>query len=102
MEFDIPQPSVMNKWPTKEKPDNWYKIVSSYITLTMGQTQIERQTYSFLEWLGDIGGLFDALRLIGIILMAPFASFKVKNELLSNIFRFAKSKRKVEKLEYEI
>ena len=48
---------------------------------------IERQSYSILEWLGDIGGLFDALRLIGFLMVAPFANFWLKSELLSKIFR---------------
>ena len=54
---------------------------------------IERQTYSFLEWLGDIGGLYDALRLIGLLFITPFNSFARKAELLSQVFRFTASKR---------
>ena len=73
----------MSDWPTKDSPDRYYKITSSYVTLTMDQNVIERQTYSFLEWLGDIGGLYDALRLIGVLIMAPFTAFRLKSELLS-------------------
>ena len=36
-------------------------------------TVIERSTYSFLEWLGDIGGLSDAVFIVGKVLMAPIA-----------------------------
>ena len=59
----------------------------------MDQNVIERQTYSFLDWLGDIGGLYDALRLIGLFVVAPFSSFKQKAELLFHVFRFTKSLR---------
>ena len=49
---------------------------------------MNRQTYSLLDWLGDMGGLLDALYLIGMIVMSPFAEFALKTELLSSIFRF--------------
>ena len=35
-----------------------------------------------------MGGLLDALYLIGMIVMNPFAEFALKTELLSSIFRF--------------
>jgi len=70
-------------WPTKEKPDVKYKTVSAFITLTMDQNIIERQTYSLLEWLGDVGGLFDGLCLIGGLIIAPLGAFALKTELLT-------------------
>ena len=36
---------------------------------------IERQTYSVLDWLGDIGGLGEALVIIGAYLVAPVAAY---------------------------
>ena len=39
----------------------------------MDELKIERQTYSALEWLGDIGGLFDMLKLLGYMLVIPFS-----------------------------
>lgn len=98
IESEAPQPSSMSIWPSEQNPDEYYKITSSFVTLSMDQNIIERQTYSFLEWLGDIGGLYDALRIIGALLIAPLTSFKVKSELLTNIFRFTKSKRKTDKI----
>ena len=44
-----------------------------------------------LEWLGDIGGLFDALRYIGILFVYPFVAFNLKSLLLTQIFRFIES-----------
>ena len=52
---------------------------------------IERQTYSLLEWLGDVGGLFDALVIIGEFLVGPISAFALKATLLSKIFRFTQS-----------
>ena len=63
----------------------------------MDQNVTERQTYSFLEWLGDIGGLYDALRLIGLLTITPFGTFARKAMLLSEIFRFTESKRFADK-----
>ena len=40
-----------------------------------------------LEWLGDVGGLFDGLRLIFSLLIAPVASLAMKSELLISVFR---------------
>ena len=50
-----------------------------------------------LEWLGDVGGLFDMLKLIGSILVIPFAAFRLKSELLSKIFRYISSLAKSKK-----
>ena len=64
-----------------------YKFNSVYLELSQDKTVYERSTYSFLEWLGDVGGLADALRIIGLILVRPFAYFVLKMELLSRVYR---------------
>lgn len=51
----------------------------------------ERQTYSMLEWLGDIGGLFDALRYIGAMLIYPIAAYNLRSKLLGSVFRYIDS-----------
>ena len=71
VEFDPPRPSAWARFPTEDEPDNRYKFSSIAFKFIQGSKVIERQTYSLLEWLGDIGGLFDALRLIGAGLVAP-------------------------------
>ena len=50
-------------------------------------TSIERQTYSTLEWFGDVGGLFDGLKLLAAILVSPVATFALRTELLAQAFR---------------
>ena len=79
-------PSSFNRWPTREEPDNRYKISSVVITLDQNIYKIERSTYSSLEWLGDIGGLYDAMRLIGQLIVSPVALFSLKAELISQAF----------------
>ena len=49
---------------------------------------INRQTYSLLDWLGDLGGLLDALYLIGYVLISPLATFAINSKLLSTLFRY--------------
>ena len=80
------RPSSFNKWPTEEEPDNHYKISSVVVTLDQNISQIERSTYSSLEWLGDIGGLNDAMRIIGQFIVGPVAAFSLKAEMVSQAF----------------
>jgi len=44
-----------------------------------------------LEWLGDLGGLYDALKVICGFLVAPFAAFQLNTEMLHRLFRFIPS-----------
>ena len=47
-----------------------------------------RQTYSLLDWLGDIGGLNDALFIISEIVMNSYTQFLKMSVLLTTLFRF--------------
>lgn len=47
----------------------------------------ERRAYSILEWLGDVGGLLDALRYIGYYLITPITAFHMHVALLTQSFR---------------
>ena len=40
-----------------------------------------------LEWLGDVGGLFEALSAIGYFIVAPVSAFAMKTKLLTLVFR---------------
>ena len=51
-----------------------------------------RETYSFLDWLGDLGGLIDILLMGTKYIVWPFASYRLQAALLSSLFRFAESK----------
>ena len=41
-----------------------------------------------LDWLGDIGGLLDALYFIGYLFISPLATYAKDSKLLSNLFRY--------------
>ena len=51
----------------------------------------ERQTYSILEWLGDVGGLFDGLMLIGKFFILPIGGLALKLKLLTTVFLSAQA-----------
>lgn len=46
---------------------------------------IERSTYSGLEWIGDVGGLYDGMSLIARIFIGPLTIFTLNSELLAAI-----------------
>ena len=45
-----------------------------------------RQTYSVLDFLGDLGGLYDALRLICSILVVPISAISLKVSIMTSLF----------------
>ena len=89
-EYDknIPQPSSWNKFPTPEHPLRRYKYASLSVNVGPDKLIINRETYSVLDWLGDLGGLFDALVLICSVIVTPVATFSMKATLLSKLFSF--------------
>ena len=50
-----------------------------------------RSIYTLLDWLGDIGGLLDALKYIGQMLMFPFFKFvrgdPISHGLVTSLFK---------------
>lgn len=86
-----PNPSSWNVFPTKENPLAQYKFMSVSFELDKSLRLVNRSTYSFLDWLGDIGGLNDALVLIAQTITAPVSLFALQSKLLSTVFRFRES-----------
>ena len=41
-----------------------------------------------MDWLGDLGGLLDALYLIGYVLISPFAKYAINSKLLTTLFLY--------------
>ena len=85
------KPSSWSKFPTDENPWNKYKFGSVNLFLSAGKMITERSTYNILEWLGDVGGLFDALRYLGLFFVSPYVAFTYKAKMLFSLFRFVKS-----------
>ena len=83
----LPVASSWNKYPTKENPSRRYKFTSYEINLSADKKVINRETYSLLDWLGDVGGLIDALRYLCKFIIGPVTSFSLQATLLSKLFR---------------
>ena len=62
------------------------------IELARSLTTIERQTYNILEFLGDVGGLFDGLKIIGGLFVSPIAAFVLKVTLMAGDFKLVGAK----------
>ena len=54
-------PSSWLNWPTPENPSAEYKYLSVEFNMSMDQKNWSSSSYSILDWLGDLGGLLDAL-----------------------------------------
>ena len=63
-----------------------YKFTSIWIEFEQNKVIIERSTYSFLDWLGDIGGLFDALKYLAGFTLLPIANFNLHSFIITSIF----------------
>ena len=82
MTFDGTFPSRFDTWPTPAAP-SLYKINSFWIEVSSNLRTVERKTYSSLEWLGDVGGLFEGLKNISGFFIAPIASFALRVKLFT-------------------
>ena len=71
-----------NVWPTKQDPKT-YKFNSYWFELGQTKKITERTTYSMLQWIGDVGGLFDGLKLTAQFIIGPIAAFTLNSQLLS-------------------
>ena len=89
MVFEQVYPSVQRD-DLLVKPDGYYKFGSLEIVAYPSTTILSRQTYSVLEWLGDVGGLNDSLYLIAQLILLPFTSFYNSSFLTRNLFRYKK------------
>ena len=87
-------PSAYTSWPTRDNPSR-YKINSIWLELSKSQTTIERQTYSMLELMGDVGGLLDGLKIVGGFFVTPIASFALRVKLLASGFKLLGAKNTV-------
>ena len=45
-----------------------------------------RSIYNTLDFIGDVGGLFDGLKVIGYFLVAPFSGYTFVSTLIESIF----------------
>ena len=84
--LEAPEPSYFKEFPTKENPTKFYKFNGLWLELGQSVYKVERQTYSLLDWLGDVGGLFDGLLIIFSSIMGSLASLSLKSKILALVF----------------
>ena len=82
-DYKITKPEI-SAWTNYPK---FYKFTSLQLLISYDQVITERETYDMLEYLGDLGGLMEALLLIGHFIMAPILAYSVKNQLATLIFK---------------
>ena len=80
-----PKFSSWSNYPSKEDPLSLYKFSSLEINLYRDLKVINRQTYSLLDFLGDCGGLLDALRILGELFANPVALYMLHTKIASLI-----------------
>ena len=73
-------PSAHNQYPDK------FKFISVHLYLGVNKLVSNRATYDILKWLGDAGGLVDALRIIGLILTSFSTQINFDNEIVKKMF----------------
>ena len=58
-----------------------YTYMEVFLVLNSNLKQISRKTESILDWLGDWGGLYDGLVLIGRVLTNPYSAYALQSQL---------------------
>ena len=59
---------------------------------------IERSTYGVLDFVGDLGGLWDGLEKSATFFISPFAAFAMKENLLASFFWLLKKNESEEEV----
>jgi hypothetical protein len=70
-----------------------YKITDLEILLDYDRTLINRNTYSLLEYLGDLGGLFDALKHLTSLVLNGYQTIWFYDRLGRMLFHKRKNKK---------
>ena len=85
----VDKPVVISSWtdfPTDTDPKAKYKFLSFTFDRHYDVELVTRETYGLLDCLGDIGGLYDAMKYITELMLVPLTNYAYKSILLKNIF----------------
>lgn len=93
MSFGFPEPSSKTIWPTKKDPSKLYKLASIWLEQGLSERIVERSTYSFLDWVGNVGGLFNGLRISFSLLLTPITAYSLRSVLLDQVYSSKDSKK---------
>ena len=80
----------MNNFPN-------YKFFSAYIQLIPDVLKVRRKTDSFLDWLGDWGGLYGSLHFLAEIVFSPLSAYMLNSKLVELLIKLLPSESKQEK-----
>ena len=83
-ELEKPQPTSWVNFPTTLEPNNKFKYASFDIYFSQDTQFWSRQTYSLLDFLGDLGGLYEAQKYIFGFLVSPISAFALKVATMAN------------------
>ena len=96
--------SSWNEFPSELEPDNKYKFYSLHVSTNSDLLEINRKTTSFLDWMGEWGGLMDALHSISTVIISPYSAFALHSYLVSlgivKVLPKTKNKKKDSKRKY--
>lgn len=98
----LPEASAWNQFPSEKNPLSRYKFTSVEINFSPDMITINRDTYSLLDWLGDLGGLLDALYIMAAAFIYPIARFSLNAKLLSSLFRYRATDRELLKKRHSV
>ena len=87
MNLKSPRPSAWQHFPTKDDPHRKFKYASFDIEISQSVQYWNRETYHFLDYLGDLGGLLDALKVMALGFIMPFSAFAMQVDLLLSFFQ---------------
>ena len=59
-----------------KNPRGRYRFTGLEIDVSYDFLRTSRQTYGFLDWLGDVGGLTDALYIFFKAILLPYTTFR--------------------------
>lgn len=75
---------IISSWTQHPKK---YKFTGLELLYDNNVNLVARETYGLLEFLGDLGGLNEALRVSFGLILAPLTSFVLSAELMMSLFR---------------
>ena len=64
------------------------------LALNIEYNLIQRQAYTILDYLGDVGGLLSMLNIVGTVLTKQISYFIYKSELFSELYQVKKYNQK--------
>jgi hypothetical protein len=80
MDMGTPEDSAWTNYPNK------YKFISLAFFMSVDAQVTNRETYEFLEYLGDIGGLIDILKLLLAAVAYTFNQNRLNSVLTNRLF----------------